>query len=222
MEKQNIAQDLQELYYTQVYSEGAFGSSSMPAASSGAAKEAANKHKKAAETATSADDRKRHRDSAARYEVTARRMSMTADHYEFLAGYLIHENFASDLDSALIIIENMSENWIESIFEENLNEVTGLGRVAFRLASDALKRGMKTTPARKTNFKLNQVSRDIKKLQDKVWEHLGDLNDKYLINFIFNQNKTEYDWFKYFIDNNLLFSKYPIGVIISTTIIKIN
>jgi hypothetical protein len=91
---------------------------------------------------------------------------MTADHYEFLAGYLIHENFASDLDSALIIIENMSEDWIESIFEENLNEVTGMGRVVFRLASDALKRGMKTTPARKTNFKLNQVSRDIKKLQD--------------------------------------------------------
>ena len=166
MEKQNIAQDLQELYYTQVYSEGAFGSSSMPTASSGAAKEAANKHKKAAETATSADDRKRHRDSAARYEVTARRMSMTADHYEFLAGYLIHENFASDLDSALIIIENMSEEWIESIFDENLNEVTGMGRVVFRLASDALKRGMKTTPARKTNFKLNQVSRDIRKLQD--------------------------------------------------------
>jgi hypothetical protein len=66
------------------------------------------------------------------------------------------------------------------------------------------------------------IPSDIKKLQDKVWEHLGDLNDKYLINFIFNQNKTEYDWFKYFIDNNLLFSKYPIGVIISTTIIKIN
>jgi hypothetical protein len=66
------------------------------------------------------------------------------------------------------------------------------------------------------------IPSDIKKLQDKVWEHLGDLNDKYLINFIFNQNKTEYDWFKYFIDNNLLFSKYPIGAIISTTIIKIN
>lgn len=165
MKKQNISQDLQELYYTQVHSEGAFGSSSMPAASADAAKAAADKHRKAAETATSADDRKRHRDSAARYEVTARRMSMTADHYEFLAGYLIHENFASDLDSALIIIENMSENWIESIFEENLNEVTGFGRVAFRLAGDALKRGMKWTPARKTNFKLNQVQGDIQKLQ---------------------------------------------------------
>lgn len=166
MNNRNIAQDLHELYCTQVYSEGAFGSSSMPAASAGAAKEAANKHRKAAETATSADDRKRHRDSAARYEVTARRMSMTADHYEFLVGYLINESFVSDLDSAVQVIESMSENWIESIFEENLNEVTGMGRVVFRLASDALKRGMKISPARKTSLKLNQVKRDIKKLQD--------------------------------------------------------
>lgn len=166
MYNQNIVQDLQELYYNQVLSEGAFGSSSMPAASSGAAKEAANKHRKAAETATSANDRKRHRDSAARYEVTARRMSMTADHYEFLVGYLINEGFVSDLDSAVQVIESMSENWIESIFEQNLNEVTGMGRVIFRVASDALKRGMKISPARKTSLKLNQVTRDIKKLQD--------------------------------------------------------
>ena len=64
------------------------------------------------------------------------------------------------------------------------------------------------------------ISPEIKKLQDKVWEHFGDLNDRYLINFIFNENKTEYDWFKYFIDNNLLFSKIPIGTIISSTIIS--
>lgn len=118
-------QELQELYYTQVYSEGAFGSSSMPAASSDAAKEAANKHRIAAERATNPSVAQRHRDAAARYEVTARRMSMTADHYEFLVGYLISENFASDLNSAVQIIENMSEDWIQSIFEENLNEVTG-------------------------------------------------------------------------------------------------
>lgn len=166
MNQQNIAQDLGELYSTQVYSEGAFGSASMPAASASAAKEAANKHRKAAETATNASDRKRHRDSAARYEVTSRRMSMTADHYEFLSGYLIDEKFASDLDSAYAIIENMSDQWIESIFEENLDEVTGLGRVAFRLAKDAAKRGMALTPARKTNLKLGQVKRDINKLQN--------------------------------------------------------
>lgn len=166
MNQQSNIQDLQELYYTQVYSEGAFGSSSMPAASAGAAKGAADKHRRASETATSAEDRKRHRDSAARYEVTARRMSMTADHYEFLVGYLISENFTSDLDSALQIIEHMSEDWIQSIFEENLNEVTGLGRVAFRLASDAVKRGMRSTPARKTAIKLGLVKRDLQKLYD--------------------------------------------------------
>ena len=65
------------------------------------------------------------------------------------------------------------------------------------------------------------VPSDIKKLQDYLWQHLGGLNDKYLINLIFNQNKTEYEWFKYFIDNNILFSKVPIGTIISTTIINI-
>ena len=63
---------------------------------------------------------------------------------------------------------------------------------------------------------------EIKKIQDNVWKHLGALNNKYIIDFIFNKNKTEYEWFKYFIDNNILFSKIPIGgTIISTTIINI-
>jgi hypothetical protein len=106
---------LTEAYYSQVY-EGAFGSASKPAASADAARAAADKHRRAAETSTSADARRRHRDAAAGYEVTARRM--TADHYEFLSGYLIDENFASDVDSAYAIIDNMSDEWILSIFEE--------------------------------------------------------------------------------------------------------
>ena len=61
---------------------------------------------------------------------------------------------------------------------------------------------------------------EIIKLQKEIWQHFGDLNDKYLIDFIINKNKTEYDWFKYFYDNNILFSKTQIGNIISTTIIK--
>jgi ribosomal protein L12E/L44/L45/RPP1/RPP2 len=159
-----IVENMSDEQYEELY-ENVFSSASMPAASAGAAKGAADKHRKAAETATSASLRKGHRDSAARYEVTARRMSMTADHYEFLSDYLINENFASNLNAAHAIIESMSEEWIQSIFEENLNEVTGLGRVAFRLASDALKRGMATTPARKTALKLSKVGRDIQKLQ---------------------------------------------------------
>lgn len=153
MGDKNSIRQLQELYYTQVYSEGAFGSSSMPAASSDAAKEAANKHKKAAETATSPSVARRHRDAAARYEVTARRMSMTADHYEFLVGYLINENFASDLNSAVQIIENMSEDWIQFIFEENLNEVKGMGKVLFRSFNSAVKRGMRMDPESKAYAK---------------------------------------------------------------------
>lgn len=165
MNNQNITQDLKELYYTQVYSEGAFGSSSMPAASADSARQAANTHRTAANAASTPEDRKRHRNAAARYEVTARRMSMTADHYEFLSDYLINENFASDLNAAHAIIESMSEEWIRSIFEENLNEVTGFGRVAFRIVADAIKRGMTSTPAVKTQLKLNQVSRNIRDLQ---------------------------------------------------------
>jgi hypothetical protein len=57
---------------------------------------------------------------------------------------------------------------------------------------------------------------EITKIQDEIWKHLGALNDKYLIDFVFNKNKTENDWFKYFIDNNILFSKIPIGNIISS------
>jgi hypothetical protein len=60
------------------------------------------------------------------------------------------------------------------------------------------------------------IPTEITKIQNEIWKHLGGLNDKYLIDFIFNKNKTEYDWFKYFIDNNILFSKIPIGTIIST------
>lgn len=161
-------QELQELYYTQVYSEGAFGSSSMPAASSDAAKEAANKHRRAAETATSPSVAQRHRDAAARYEVTARRMSMTADHYEFLVGYLINENFASDLNSAVQIIENMSEDWIQSIFEENLNEVTGMGRVLFRGFQSALKRGMRVDPETKAYTKAADLEDRLELLKRQI------------------------------------------------------
>ena len=57
---------------------------------------------------------------------------------------------------------------------------------------------------------------EIKNLQNEIWEHLGALNNKYIVDYIYNQNKTEHDWFKYFIDNNLLFSKVPIGPIISS------
>ena len=167
MNNQNIAQDLKELYYTQVYSEGAFGSSSMPAASAGAAKEAANTHRTAADAASTPEDRKRHRDSAARYEVTARRMSMTADHYEFLVGYLINENYASDLDSALVIIENMSKNWIESIFEENLNEVSGFGKVLFRGLQAAARRGMRVDPETKAYVKQANLEDKLEILKQK-------------------------------------------------------
>lgn len=168
---------LTEAYYSQVY-EGAFGSASKPAASADAARAAADKHRRAAETATSADARRRHRNAAAGYEVTARRMM--ADNYEFLLGYLIDENFASDENSAHSIIENMSDEWIESIFEQNLNEVSGMGRVIMRSIADAARRGMKVTPGRKIELKKSQVERSIPKLQtDGTAKELGKAEERF-------------------------------------------
>ena len=70
---------------------------------------------------------------------------------------------------------------------------------------------------------------EILKIQNSIWEHIGALNKFYRTNYVFNftetgvkENKTEYDWFKYFIDNNILFSKIPIGPIISSSIITNN
>jgi hypothetical protein len=38
--------------------------------------------------------------------------------YEFVASYLLENNFASTVEDANVIINNMSENWFESIIEE--------------------------------------------------------------------------------------------------------
>ena len=74
------------------------------------------------------------------------------------------------------------------------------------------------------------IPKEILSIQQKIWEHLGGLNIYYKTKFVFKanenyelvENKNEYDWFKYFIDNNILFSKYPIGPIISSSIIEKN
>lgn len=63
------------------------------------------------------------------------------------------------------------------------------------------------------------IPSDILNIQQKIWEHIGALDIYYRNRFVITNKKTEYDWFKYFIDNNLLFSKVPIGHIISTSII---
>jgi hypothetical protein len=63
------------------------------------------------------------------------------------------------------------------------------------------------------------IPSDILNIQQKIWEHIGALDIYYKNTFVITNKKTEYDWFKYFIDNNILFSKVPIGHIISTSII---
>ena len=65
------------------------------------------------------------------------------------------------------------------------------------------------------------IPNSIIKLQEKLWKHLGELINHYSVIITHRKNLTEYLWFKYFIDNNLLFSKTPIGDIISSVIITI-
>jgi transposase len=157
-----IVENMSDEQYEELY-ENVFKSPSKPASSAESAREAAKTHKTAAATATNSDDRRRHRNAAAGYEVTARRM--TADHYEFLSDYLINENFAPDLNAAYAIIESMSEEWMISIFEQNLNEVTGLGRVLFRGLKAAAQRGMRIDPDSKAAIKsdiLSQRADDLK------------------------------------------------------------
>jgi hypothetical protein len=179
----DLLSELKELYYTQVYygnslknkeelNENVFKSPSKPAASAAAAKNAAQTHKTVAAAATNADARRSHRDAAAGYEVTARRMRMTADHYEFLSDYLINENFASDLNATYAIIENMSDEWLISIFEENLNEVTGLGKVLWRGLKAATKRGMRLDPDSKAAIKSDILAQ---KSDELKWAIKSDL-----------------------------------------------
>jgi hypothetical protein len=41
---------------------------------------------------------------------------------EYLLSYLIDEGYANDVDSAFVILENMSDLWVNVIFEEVLDE----------------------------------------------------------------------------------------------------
>jgi len=86
--------------------------------------------------------------------------------YEFLLAYLIHENFADNIESAQVIIENMSDEWIQSIFEQDLNEVAGMGRVILRSISNALSRGMRKAPITKLDNKLGQLNHEIKNVRN--------------------------------------------------------
>jgi hypothetical protein len=65
------------------------------------------------------------------------------------------------------------------------------------------------------------LPKDIKKLQNEIWEHLGGANKYgFRMQYIHFNNFTESDWIKYFLDKNLLFSKVPIGDIISSSKLK--
>lgn len=84
----------------------------------------------------------------------------------YILEYLVNEGYVDTEDSALVIMGNMSEEWTQSIIEQqNLNEVAGMGRVIMRSLADAVSRGMTKTPLAKIKLKTDQVKRSIPKLQ---------------------------------------------------------
>ena len=63
---------------------------------------------------------------------------------------------------------------------------------------------------------------EVKLLQDKLWKHIvDDLSSHTEVSIIKKRKLTEDLWFKYLLDNNILYSKVPIGKILSSTKIKI-
>ena len=73
-----------------------------------------------------------------------------------------------------------------------------------------------------------KITKEVNKLQENLAEHIYYKcykNDKITTNHYFLKNAgnkgeeiTEYQWFKMMLDKNLLFSKTPIGEVISTTV----
>ena len=63
---------------------------------------------------------------------------------------------------------------------------------------------------------------EVKNLQENIWKHIvDDLSSYTNVNIILKRGLTEDLWFKYLLDNNILYSKVPIGKILSSTKIKI-
>ena len=54
-----------------------------------------------------------------------RRGYAMGEEFEIILGYLLDEGYANTLESAEVILENMSEGWIESIFEAFVDPETG-------------------------------------------------------------------------------------------------
>jgi len=72
---------------------------------------------------------------------------------------------------------------------------------------------------------LNQhvnIPEKIQKFQNLLWKLLGDYNNKNDLYMLKTRKMTEDLFFKFFLDNGLLFSKNPIGKIISSINITIN
>jgi hypothetical protein len=85
------------------------------------AKEAHNKYLKAGYSKYGADLPPVGRGNKARKRaaaMTPREIKEAYEAYEFVASYLLENNFANTIDDANVIINNMSENWFNQIMED--------------------------------------------------------------------------------------------------------
>ena len=74
--------------------------------------------------------------------------SESLDYYDNVLSYLIDEGYADTIENAEVIMVNMSEAWIDSIFEEVLDEGNITDRPTGVMHQFA--RGVKSNPGKKT------------------------------------------------------------------------
>ena len=160
---------LNQLSHEEFYNlyENVFRVRSSGAASADSAYKSAEMHKTVADApGTSTSNRKRHRDSAARSLVTARRMSRKNTNEEYVIDYLVSEGYTDNYDSAVAIYESMSDEWLDTILE-----VRGGGKVPFR--GDTSNRGMPLNPSTKLNRKRTQLEVEMEREEEGIHQQHG-------------------------------------------------
>lgn len=90
---------------------------------------------------------------------------------EYVIDYLVTEGYTDNYDSAIVIYESMSEEWLDTILE-----VKGRGRVPMRSTRDSSERGMRLTPGRKLDLKLSELERRYP--GDGSLEHLENIEKR--------------------------------------------
>ena len=95
--------------------------------------------------------------------------------YELVASYLLENNFATTVEDANVIINNMSENWFESIIEEKKPLPVGKMKAKEKELSDRTEKGMSAalrtpvnSPERTAARRTNNRAMDIEDVRRSV------------------------------------------------------